>query len=454
MDCFEKFLNLREKYPKFIYEKYEINDDGDNLNIRYFFNIPDLTWFYPEIRIPKKYIINKQVNQDYLEYFVFNIGLIELISYFKCTCSPTIEIKAGYLDDEQIRWFKKLYYNGLGEFLYTNKISVEEENFVNIICTHKECTLPVISYTGNGNLIAVGGGKDSCVSLEILKEESKNSCFLINPKIPSLECCEVAGYQENDVVCIQRILDRKIVSLNEEGYLNGHTPFSSLIAFLSYLCCYLQNKKNVVLSNESSANEATVLGTNINHQYSKTYEFEQDFNSYTHKYFHIDIYYFSLLRGLSEFQIGKLFSHYKKYHSVFKSCNLGSKLAEWKWCCDCPKCLFVYIILSPFLYKKELVDIFGQDLYERENLLNTFIEILGYTKVKPFECVGTYQEARYAVSLLINKLAGNNLPYLLQYYVDHYPLELDKSNIEKYNDLNNLNEYYTNLVKKELIKYV
>jgi len=454
MDNFNKFKEYRRKFDTFIYEKYEISYDLDNMNIKYYFNIPGLTWFYPEIKIKKDYIINKDISKEYLNNLVFHIGLIELISYFKCTCSPNVIVKAGYINSDQIKWLKKLYYNGLGEFLYINKIDISEDKLMNITCACQEITLPKINYIGKGNLISVGGGKDSCVSLEILKNEDDNACFIINPKKPSIECCNVAGYSNKDVVCVERILDCKIVELNNLGYLNGHTPFSSLVAFISYLCCYLQGKKNIVLSNESSANEATVLGTNINHQYSKTYEFECDFNDYMNKYFGLDIHYFSLLRGISEFQIGKLFSNYKHYHFVFKSCNLGSKEKVWNWCCDCPKCLFVYIILSPFLYKDELISIFGSDLYEREDLLETFKEILGYSDTKPFECVGTFGEARYAISLLIAKMDKEKLPYLLKYYFDNYDLELDGSNIMKYNEVNNLNDYYDDLVKKELMKYV
>lgn len=449
----DKFVEFRNKYDTFIYDKYEIIYDEEFMNIKYYFNIPGLTWFYPQIKINKKYILNKNINEEYVNYLVFNIGLIELVSYFKCTCSPNVVIKAGYINLEQIKWLKKLYFNGLGEFLYINNISITEDELMNIVCDCKEITLPKIDYVGNGNLISVGGGKDSCVSLEILKNEENNSCFIINPKYPSLECSRVAGYSDERVVCVDRILDRKIVELNNLGYLNGHTPFSSIVAFISYLCCYLQGKKNIVLSNESSANEATVIGTNINHQYSKSYEFECDFNNYVNKVFGLDIHYFSLLRGMSEFQIGRLFSYYKHYHSVFKSCNLGSKESTWKWCSNCPKCLFVYIILSPFLYKDELVSIFGSDLYDREDLLDTFKEILGYSDTKPFECVGTYSEARYAVSLLIEKLGKENLPYLLKFYLDNYKLELDGDEILKYNEENNIDSYYDSLVRKEIDKY-
>ena len=215
----------------------------------------------------------------------------------------------------------------------------------------------------------------------------------------------------------------------------------------------MYDKKYIILSNEASANEATVIENKINHQYSKTYEFENDFNNYTKKFFGIDIHYFSLLRPLSEFQIGMLFSKFKQYHSIFKSCNVGSKGSEWKWCCNCPKCLFVYIILSPFLYHDELVSIFGEDLYEKKELLTTFLELLGYSETKPFECVGTYSEVRYAVSLTINNIKGE-LPYLLSYYKDNFPLELDVNYKVKYNSEHNLPHEFEQIIRKELERYV
>ncbi len=263
----EKFNEFRKKYPDFIYEDYEIHtDQNNNLCIKYYFNIPGLTTFNPIIKINKSYI-KKSYNEEYLNYLAFQVGLIELISYCKCTCSKNIIIKPSYVNNEQILWLQKLYFNGLGEFLYTNGISTTQDELFNITCTHKEISLPEINYTGEGNLICVGGGKDSCVSLEILKNENNNSCFIINPKTPAVLSCKVAGYSEDKIVKVERILDRKIIDLNSKGYLNGHTPFSAVIAFISYMCAYLLGKKNIVLSNENSANEATVIGTNINHQY-------------------------------------------------------------------------------------------------------------------------------------------------------------------------------------------
>ena len=443
-----KFEDLRNKYKEFIYEKYEIIENNNEYEIKFYFNIPNLTTFEPKIIIKKENITNKNINKDFLEYLVFNIGLVELISYVKCTCSPNIIIKCGYLNNEQINWFKKLYYNGLGEFLYRNNINISEQDLFNIETTQEKKEFN-IEYNGIGNLIPVGGGKDSNVTLELLKEED-NTCFIINPKGANIECANISGY---NTITIKRILDKKIIELNKEGFLNGHTPFSAIVAFTSFLCAYLSNKKYIILSNEDSANQSTVIGTNINHQYSKTYEFENDFNEYTKKYFNIDIKYFSLLRPLTEFQIGMLFSKIEKYHKTFKSCNLGSKGETWEWCCNCPKCLFVYTILSPFLYKEKLINIFGKDLFEDKSLLETFQELLGYKETKPWECVGTYEEVRYAVSLIIKKLENKKLPYLLEYYKNNYPLYLDEKFETKYNEKNNLDEHFEKIIK-EAIKNV
>lgn len=447
-----KFIEFREKYPDFIYKSYTYTM-GDYIDITYHFETVNLEEFNPKIRIPIN-SIKINYNKDYLDYLIFQVGLIELISYVKATCSKNIIIEAGYINDEQINFLMKLYYNGLGELLYKNNIDISCKDLFNIVCKCEKTELPEIDYKGVGNLICVGGGKDSCVSLELLKNEDNNSCFIINPKTPSLECAKQAGYSDEDIVKVERILDKKIIELNNRGFINGHTPFSSIIAFVSYLVAYIMGKENIVLSNESSSNQPTVIGTNINHQYSKTYEFECDFREYINNNIKLNINYFSLLRGLSEYNIAKLFSNYKKYHHVFKSCNIGSKEKEWVWCCNCSKCLFIYIILSSFLSKDELVSIFGEDLYEREDLLDIFIEIIGYSDTKPFECVGTYEEARYSISKLIKKDESNKLPFLLEYYKEHFDLELNGELIEKYNEKNNLNSYYNNLVKEELNKYV
>ena len=171
------------------------------------------------------------------------------------------------------------------------------------------------------------------------------------------------------------------------------------------------------------------------------------------KYLKADVYYFSMLRPLNELQIAMLFAKNEEYHKIFRSCNVGSKSIPWKWCGNCPKCLFVYIILSPFLYKNKLIEIFKEDLYEKEGLLDTFIELCGYGKTKPFECVGTYEEVNFAISKTIQNLIENNvkLPYLLKYYNENYSLTNTKVDITKqYNEENNLPKQFDEILRKAI----
>ena len=198
----EKFWTLRENYPNFIFEDYKIIDNDDNIEITYNFKIPSLEEFNPKIVIPKMFIKRDKIDKEFLEYLAFNIGVAEAISYYKTTCSKHIIIKCGYLDKNQINWFKKLYYNGLGEFLYRNNIDVDIDNFFDIIIDNKGEIFKKRSFESDGNLINIGGGKDSCVSLKILENENNNACFLMNPKKPMIECAKVAGYSNEDIYCV------------------------------------------------------------------------------------------------------------------------------------------------------------------------------------------------------------------------------------------------------------
>lgn len=464
------FQQLRERYPTFVFEDFTIAHTANQICITYHFDIPGLTEFRPSLTIPSP---DHPYDEDFLRTIALNLGMVEAISYYKTVCSPAFVIKAGFLAPEQLQFFQKLYFFGLGEFLYLNNINTTESELVHFTTEHAPEITKIPSLRPSGNLITVGGGKDSCVSLELLREyAAKNTCFALNPKQANLACIEASGYP---AIYAKRTIDPELLRLNRESFLNGHTPFSALLAFTTYLVAYLYGKKYIVMSNEGSANEATVHGTKINHQYSKTYEFENDFNQYVEQFLSPEIHYFSFLRPLTEFQIGMIFAgnpRLQPYHTLFKSCNVGSKHADWYWCGECPKCLFVYIILSAFLDNDALFEIFGRNLYDNQNLLQTFIELLGYSDRKPFECVGTYEECRLAVSTAIKNLkqTGQPLPYLLQYYEEHYPLVssiscgcADGNHTAKtlsaaevttaYNPENNLPPAFAQIIKQELETY-
>ncbi|MCD4746357.1 MAG: hypothetical protein K8R58_08665 [Bacteroidales bacterium] len=452
---FIKYENFRKKYTYIIYESYSISINKSTLYIQFNFNLADKYFFTPTLKFHRRdFYLTDNLTKSELNNIGFHIGMIELISYWKAACPPKIIIKPNYLSKEQIDWWKKLYFNGLGEFFYVNKIYADKDNFVEIIADSGEDLKRNSFNIMNATLIPVGGGKDSVVTLELLSKLNKNNLPLIlNPGKASLKTIKAAGFSRNNIIEIHRTIHPQLLKLNDMGFLNGHTPFSALLAFVSILAAILSGRKNIALSNESSANEATVNNTNINHQYSKSFEFENDFRYYVNKYISKDFNYFSFLRPLSEINISKLFSQHSEYFKIFKSCNVGSKTDSW--CCKCPKCLFTYIILSPFISQSQLKIIFGKNLFKDSTLIQIFNQLIGIEKNKPFECVGTIDEVNTAIVLTIRKEQKNKLPLLLKYYTTLGNYELYKNvEIEKiFNNFNNkhfLNPEFEKILKSSL----
>jgi len=410
------FENLRCNYSAFYYENYNFKIKENSIFCEFDFNIANKHFFKPCFEISSRNFFQMEnIPANLLQNIVFHIGMIELISYWKATCSPKIIVKPHKLDSDQIQFWKKIYFNGLGEFFYLNSIKTDYDNFVDILTESEIETQKVVFLANNSIIVPIGGGKDSIVSLELLKKHTNKIIPLIlNPRKATIDTVDIAGYGIENTIVINRKLDTELLNLNDLGYLNGHTPFSALLAFYTLLASTINNSSIIALSNESSANETTVENSNVNHQYSKSFEFESDFREYCQKYISESFNYFSFLRPLSELQIGKIFSKLNKYHFAFRSCNVGSK--NDIWCKKCPKCLFAFIILYPFINRNKIIQIFGSDLLDDEDLQIYFDQLIGIEKVKPFECIGTISEVNIALNFIINKISDNELPYLLKYY--------------------------------------
>lgn len=409
------YHKLRAQYPFFVFQSYEIKEENDSLLLTFNFNLSNKFTFEPSLRIPSRPFYRwQELSKSSLNQLVFHIGMVELISYWKAACPPRLIVKPFRLNQQQQQWWKKIYFQGLGEFFYLNGIDAGLQDFMQIESDSDQAVVPANNFLKPSALVPVGGGKDSVVTLELVnRQEIDYVPFIVNPREASLGCGELAGFAAEEMALIERKLDPKLLQLNASGFLNGHTPFSALLAFIAALVAVGSGRKYIVLSNESSANEATVAGTDINHQYSKSIDFEMDFRNYCQTYLHEDLEYFSLLRPLNELQIGRLFSKQKNYFKRFKSCNVGSKTDQW--CGQCAKCLFTWVMLAPFLPNHTLTEIFGKDLSADISLLPLLRELAGNTKAKPFECVGTVEEAKAALAYVV-KQHKHTLPALYQAY--------------------------------------
>ena len=426
------FEELRIQHPTFTYNGYTYELRNGELHIQFDFQIGEDIRFRPNMVLQAGIYANYPTDLRELDGIIFNIGMIELISYWKCACCPTIHIKPYELNYDQQLWWAKLYWKGLGEFTYKNNIHVEFQDFLEFSFEEGAPALDTATFSRTEEsgrvIVPIGGGKDSVVTLEDLRTQREVVPFIINPRGATLDCARIAGFgNPEQIIILKREIAPELLELNKQGYLNGHTPFSAMLAFYSTLLSAVTGIRDVALSNESSANEPTIPGTYINHQYSKSLEFELDFRSYVDQYMNSCNHYYSHLRKLTELQIAEKFATHPQYFKVFKSCNAGSK--ENKWCCNCPKCLFAYIILSPFIDDATMIDIFGEDLLNKKELQQYFDELSGLSKYKPFECVGTIREVNEALRRLCETREDK---YLIKHYINEQLSQIEDSMYDEY----------------------
>jgi UDP-N-acetyl-alpha-D-muramoyl-L-alanyl-L-glutamate epimerase len=205
---------------------------------------------------------------------------------------------------------------------------------------------------------------------------------------------------------VRRRLDPTLLYLNRQGALNGHVPITGILSAIVLACAVLAGFDTIAMSNEHSANapNLTIDGVGINHQYSKSLEFEADFAEYLARHITPSITYFSLLRPLSEIEIARRLSRYPQYFDIFRSCNTAFRQSPaargQHWCCDCPKCRFVFLALAPFIAKNRLIAIFGRNLLDDETQTEGFAALCGLGEHKPFECVGETEESAAVIAHL------------------------------------------------------
>ena len=195
-----------------------------------------------------------------LHELFFNFGIINAISYYKLSCAPEFIIKAGYIDDNQKLFFRKLFYNGLGEFMFVNQLNFSFDEFMKIECieapenrqnNNPPRSLYSIGNNFSGNLIPVGGGKDSIVTLEALQPvHNDNLCLQFNRSLypenrAALDSIREAGYKQIETRNFNLNFDNHLLELNKQGFYNGHIPFSSTLAFAALIVAYLNNKKYI-----------------------------------------------------------------------------------------------------------------------------------------------------------------------------------------------------------------
>ena len=103
------------------------------MSLAFDFNLDDRYHFRPTLEIPARPFFDwDSIPEEQLQALAFQIGMTELVSYWKIACPKRVVVKPYALTESQKAFWKKLYYNGLGEFLYLNSIAVSESELMHI----------------------------------------------------------------------------------------------------------------------------------------------------------------------------------------------------------------------------------------------------------------------------------------------------------------------------------
>ena len=333
------------------------------------------------------------------------------VSYYKAGAPARIEAPQG-VPAEAAALFTAVYTQGLAEYAYRNDLPY----VLDLVVQVPELTAPAepVDNAGGRPLSAVGGGKDSIVTLEILRAAKLDPVpFSVNPNAVIENVNAASGLP---ALAARRKLDPRLFELNKAGALNGHIPVTAINSLIAIATAAWHGLGPVVMSNERSASDPNLIwnGHEVNHQWSKGVAAEGLLRSAVTAHAGLTEPYFSLLRSLSELHIAKLFARYTQYDDVVTSCNKAFKLHDptARWCGDCPKCRFVFLAMAPNMSRERLTHIFGLDLFADPAQVPGFLELLGIDAHKPFECVGEVEESIVALELMSDQEQWQDAPVL------------------------------------------
>lgn len=342
------------------------------------------------------------------------LHLITGVSYYKAAVPEQIRIEGYAIDADTAVLLEQIYVHGLGEFAYRNGLNLHGRVRFPVAgasvprgqdeeAEASSAPAPAVGLREHA-LVAIGGGKDSLVSIEALRAAGVGQTVSWIGGSQLIAAC--AARTGLPTLNVSRALAPELFDYNRQGAWNGHIPVTAVNSAILVLAALLRGVDQVVFSNERSASYGSMIpGTGeVNHQWSKGWAFEQAFGQYVRTHVAADLHYYSLLRPLSELAVARQFARTDRYDAHFSSCNrnfhiMGERPVN-RWCGVCPKCHFVFLALAPFMPKPRLVGIFGRNLLDDAAQTAGFDALLEYQDHKPFECVGEGQESRAAMAAL------------------------------------------------------
>ena len=195
------------------------------------------------------------------------------VSYYKAAVPAKVVIDDYAIDADTAALVEDLYLHGLGEFAYRNGLNLRGR-FRLPVEASAATPAPVVGLREHA-LVAIGGGKDSLVSIEALRAAGiEQTVTWIGGSQLIRACAERTGLP---TLNIGRTLAPELFELNRQGAYNGHIPVTAVNSMIMLFAALLTDADQVVFSNERSASYGSLIpGTGeVNHQWSKGWDWER-----------------------------------------------------------------------------------------------------------------------------------------------------------------------------------
>lgn len=360
------------------------------------------------------------------------LQLLAGISYYKAAAPPVVDLGDVAVRAQDRALLRAFHVDGLGEYAARNDLDLTDLRFTG--GSDPGGPSDGLDVDPDAVLVPFGGGVDSIVTLEGLRPRvARPELFVLTRGRTRYAALEAAVATAGlPVRRATQLLDDRILRSDELGYRNGHVPVTGVLSAIALLTAALHGHGAVAMSNEWSASYGNLehAGRSVNHQWSKSLEFEQLLRDSLAAAWRTPVAYYSWLRARSEVWVARRFAELERYHPVFRSCNRAFAIDPARrvrgWCGECDKCLFIDLVLAPFLSPQQLREVFdGPEPIDRPQQLDPLRTLVGSSgDAKPFECVGDVDECRVAAVLAADRpdRAGQGL---LQQVVDELGADAD-----------------------------
>jgi len=403
---------LRESYPSFRVEDVHATADPSGLRLEFSFAAGDAR-FRPTVHLtglhPEEIA---QADSLTARRLIRALAIIEAFSYWKAFCSPVIEVAPPAPDAVEVGWWNSFWPGAMGEFFYRNNIDFTGPGFLDIRSADGAA-----SGSGDGSgethaagpglsraaspLVMFSGGKDSlALTLAVRPSDVSDVDFFLYNPTPGQRRLAGSLAGNGRILELRREILPELLALNAQGHPNGHTPYSAYLAVAAMLAGYLRGNPYVLAGNSRSDDEPNVesyLGRPINHQWTKSYEFEAALQEYGHRWLPGTPLYSSPLRPLLELQIIASLSANVDMYLRTASCN---RTKGKGWCRTCAKCAWVFLATAALFGHDLAVRKIGGDMFADPSLSELYERMAGLTGTKPFECTGTEDEVRTAIQAI------------------------------------------------------